>query len=1215
MAKQIFRKGTPLTVIWSLTKPDGTAMDLAGYRCRLYYATGNRESEATGTVVSANNISWVFAAAKQTIAGDYRMKLRLYQNGGLFCEIKYEDAFSLFEGTAETASVQSQEAYNNIVNLHTVAEYYLLKPVVPVVGDDLYWYVNGVKLVDAQGNWLSAEHTVRYDAETHNIIIDEGRVDAEGNSIQQTITAIADALVKFDEEEDSRQAAEGQGDYSDPEDYPATRRAKEAERQAAETARQVAEGDESSVAGDGSRRGNELQRMADEGSPEDEPGADTRWGAEKARRAAEGTPDDDPADVNVKTRWAQYKRALVATERANEAAAAAEHMVDIKTGPQGPQGNSGFQGDFTDYKIVNNLEGGDGEGGEWSGKEALSSEQGTVLNGKIRILGQDIYKEISVHSSSYPTQELGLSASGVFGSNTNYVHAAIPVQSGMKFQLRAIAATNVNYAFATSNEAVAGNPIPVVQGTSVMTINAGNMAIITIPQGCSYLLFDSYRGNVIVDWGRLDYTKATAVDSVGYNFRVLWDVLSLTSLEVTITNIKISYTNGKTRTYNVNNTQMLTRGNSLVLRDGVIVEEPGEFSEVIWSDDILLLYMSSSGRIVGGLLKDIALSSIGKPSVFSSVTSFNYAFPSIYIGRLYNAENGDGQTVNQNFTFDFSATPQLDTLVGYTNSQAHIQLKMVNHNEVARNETELLRVSGTGIPVGGAMKESVLAHLLQQGQATPVTIQPELQYEAISTTTGDFGIANNITSLQHISTPRYIKVPDGFRLRSNKGGTYQVFYYGEDFGYLSYETRTLTAGSDVSVSPPEGTAYIKISTYNESLPGALSLPIVTLTGLFNNGWDVPNPRPADDGYHRIATLVNVTNPNCCDDVSNPAIVQDERNLLWDYGMLCLPTTYKSVGAPTRLIIYCHGGNVNYSSTAVRFDSQDLEPEYWLAEGYAVMDTEGNPFDNMNEHFQIPQAMDCYIAAYNWVLAHYNIRRDGVLLGGRSMGGGMTFNLVRAQCPIPVIAACPNAAHGMCVGGTTPAGTTGERQRFYAEHCGFDIPEGFDWETSYYAGNTYTDGSKKKLFYDNWDKLVKNVPIWSMCTDLPTSDEAKRELIDNFYVAGSGHPSVRNTLWGALHAMARCPIKLFGCYEDASCPPADTANLYYRMLTNAAQIAEVRLFHSYKDYSGTGTTAHHYDTQDPALRASVITKYGVEMQNVPIVYIEMLQFWRRYEQQN
>ena len=93
----------------------------------------------------------------------------------------------------------------------------------------------------------------------------------------------------------------------------------------------------------------------------------------------------------------------------------------------------------------------------------------------------------------------------------------------------------------------------------------------------------------------------------------------------------------------------------------------------------------------------------------------------------------------------------------------------------------------------------------------------------------------------------------------------------------------------------------------------------------------------------------------------------------------------------------------------RFNAQDLEPDYWLAEGYAVMDVEGNPYNNVDEHCQMPQAMDCYVAAYKWAIEHYNLCRDGVFLGGRSMGGGMTISLLRRQCPIPVIAACPNAA--------------------------------------------------------------------------------------------------------------------------------------------------------------------------------------------------------------
>ena len=494
-------------------------------------------------------------------------------------------------------------------------------------------------------------------------------------------------------------------------------------------------------------------------------------------------------------------------------------------------------------------------------------------------------------------------------------------------------------------------------------------------------------------------------------------------------------------------------------------------------------------------------------------------------------------------------------------------------------------------------------------------IYPLFCYEDIYT--GEYSVNNRGKGAY--STPRFIKVKEEFSITTDYSCTVAVYYYNESFEYINTSSFVaITSNTPLSFAPPTNCSYIKIQFRVDSSYTSIHCINVKLTGYFEDNWDTFNPRPSDSGYHRIIVHPNVTNPTCCDSVSDN--VQDSEDLLTDYGVICLPTQYRNVGTPTRLIIYCHGGNVNYSSSVTRFDTQDLEPEYWLAEGYAIMDIEGNPYNNNDEHFQIPQAMDCYVAAYKWVIEHYNIRRDGIFLGGRSMGGGMTFNLLRCPYSVPVIAACPNAPHGMCAGGTTPAGTLGDRQKFYAIHCGFDIPQNFDWDNAtnaYYKAytDTYTAGSKKKLFYDNWDKLVKNVPIWTLCTDLPVDDESIRELVDNFYVTSSSHPSRRRELWGKLHAMSRCPVKLFGCYEDASCPPDDTALLYYKMLTNTAQIAEVRLFHSYKDYSGTGTSAHHYDTQDPALRTSITTRFGEAMTNVPVVYVEMLQFWRRYEQEN
>ena len=192
MAAQIFPFGTALTVVWHLTKPDGSSFDITGYTYRAYYRTGNKETEVNGTHLSAsgNTLSIVIPANEPTAPGEYALRLVLFQNGGVFCTLRYNAAFVLSRQLAEAAATQTQEPAGNTVHLYTVAEFYLLAPVVPTVGTDGYWYVNGVRATDGNGQPVPASHTMEYDVLTDDIIIDRGRVDKDGNSIQQTIPVL-----------------------------------------------------------------------------------------------------------------------------------------------------------------------------------------------------------------------------------------------------------------------------------------------------------------------------------------------------------------------------------------------------------------------------------------------------------------------------------------------------------------------------------------------------------------------------------------------------------------------------------------------------------------------------------------------------------------------------------------------------------------------------------------------------------------------------------------------------------------------------------------------------------------------------------------------------------------------------------------------------------------------------------------------------------------
>ena len=309
-------------------------------------------------------------------------------------------------------------------------------------------------------------------------------------------------------------------------------------------------------------------------------------------------------------------------------------------------------------------------------------------------------------------------------------------------------------------------------------------------------------------------------------------------------------------------------------------------------------------------------------------------------------------------------------------------------------------------------------------------------------------------------------------------------------------------------------------------------------------------------------------------------------------------------------MYCHGAAVNYGTgNASSAEVRDLDPKYWLAEGYAILDIEGNPFNNDDEHIHSPQALECYVAAYKWAIEHYNLKRDGVFLGGRSLGGGMTLALIRKECPIPVIAACPNVPSL-----ETVFHTTAVRKTFWAKCCGIHIPSGF----TFIAGRTVAD-RQVFMYMDNWDRWIKQVPLVSVITDLPVTAAEKEDFADHIWGTideGTTTDEVCFSYFMTKHAHVKCPVKIFGCYEDASIDPDMGPRALYRMLINAGQIAEFRLFHDsrYTPYS-KGSDAHHYDTQDPAQRQDgIVTRYGTVVDDVPTVYIEMLKFWRRYEQE-
>ena len=133
----------------------------------------------------------------------------------------------------------------------------------------------------------------------------------------------------------------------------------------------------------------------------------------------------------------------------------------------------------------------------------------------------------------------------------------------------------------------------------------------------------------------------------------------------------------------------------------------------------------------------------------------------------------------------------------------------------------------------------------------------------------------------------------------------------------------------------------------------------------------------------------------------------------DNGFIILPDEYSESGAPTRLVISCHGAGGTVTTDDSQVEHQAMT-EYLVANGYAVMDVNGLPQKYASEkgidirnNIGSPIAIRSYVKAYHYCMEKFNLKPE-VFVHGGSMGGISSTNLVLSG-EIPVVshtAFCP-----------------------------------------------------------------------------------------------------------------------------------------------------------------------------------------------------------------
>lgn len=88
--------------------------------------------------------------------------------------------------------------------------------------------------------------------------------------------------------------------------------------------------------------------------------------------------------------------------------------------------------------------------------------------------------------------------------------------------------------------------------------------------------------------------------------------------------------------------------------------------------------------------------------------------------------------------------------------------------------------------------------------------------------------------------------------------------------------------------------------------------------------------------HRFSIPVNCLLPD-------EAVTGGEEEIYEDNGFIILPDSYTDTGSPTRLVISCHGAGGTVTTNDSQIEHQALT-QYLVANGYAVMDVNGLPFE-------------------------------------------------------------------------------------------------------------------------------------------------------------------------------------------------------------------------------------------------------------------------------
>lgn len=381
-------------------------------------------------------------------------------------------------------------------------------------------------------------------------------------------------------------------------------------------------------------------------------------------------------------------------------------------------------------------------------------------------------------------------------------------------------------------------------------------------------------------------------------------------------------------------------------------------------------------------------------------------------------------------------------------------------------------------------------------------------------------------------TAKFIKLQDVQTIKT-VGLTGMVYFYDAQQTYLGSSSRVsfnTTEGEYTFNKPTDIPAYyFRLQISNGTFQ---SVDIESDFGVVDSAFQF---LPAN-GYQPFT--FEVRTDKCNGKNTGTSAFQEQFERTTDSGMLHLPASYSAFGKGTPLIIYLHGSANDYSVSSSGFPANcPMAPE-WDAAGFAQMDIDLVPDSyndkNTNANGGSSDDAECVFGAYRWAVEHFNIRRDGVYLMGRSRGGQAVLQTLGKYDPsvMPVVCALSNAGANCIINyGITYGKTVAQWNLLCAS---FNLP---------LADRPTPNGTDYFLAQNNiYNFLLANIKQWwrksgvalGMLTENKSELQTPEEILEYMHL----HPSVNGvedmdylTFLTKLRYKSPVPIRFDWCVED------------------------------------------------------------------------------------